>query len=46
LHKQRSQRILRKKSFEKDEETSHLKSLNQRLLEQIGKLKEEKSDKE
>jgi hypothetical protein len=37
---------LRKKSSEKDEETSRLKSLNQILLEKIRKLKEEGSEKE
>jgi hypothetical protein len=37
---------LGKKLSEKDEETSHLKNLNQRLLEQIRMLKEEKSKKE
>jgi acetoin utilization deacetylase AcuC-like enzyme len=37
---------LGKKFSEKDEETSRLKMLNQRLLEQIKKLKEEESKKE
>jgi rubrerythrin len=37
---------LGKKLSKKNEETSRLKSLNQRLLEQIKKLKEEESKKE
>jgi hypothetical protein len=37
---------LRKKLLIKDEETLHLKNLNQRLMEQIIMFKEEKSKKE
>jgi hypothetical protein len=37
---------LRKKLSEKDKETSHLKNLNQILLEEIRMLKEEESEKE